>query len=113
MASVGSSINTNGNHTLASAAQHPLCGAPLSDSVMLQDSQEWGVRGNSFCVTQIVLQGVLLSLHTYCASLMVCYFLSWEEPINLKSVVGVSAGSAGTENKGREVLTSIELQPLT
>lgn len=45
-------INTNGNHALASAAQQPLHGAPLSDSVMLQDLQKWDHGGNSFCVTQ-------------------------------------------------------------
>lgn len=35
---------------------------------------------------------------------MRCYFLSWEEPVKLKSMVEVNAGSAGTKNKGRKVL---------
>lgn len=34
---------------------------------------------------------------------MVCYFLSWEEPVKLKNVVGVNAGSVGTKNKGGKV----------
>jgi len=53
---------------------------------------------------EILLQEVLLLLHTYCASLMFCYFLCWEEPIKPESVVGVNAGSAGTKNRGRKAL---------
>lgn len=72
---------------------------------MPQDPRERDGGGNSFCVTQRCdCEGSCSLLPTYCAGLTRCYFLSWEEPIKPKSMVGVSAGSAGTKKKGRKVL---------